>query len=98
ILKEIIGGAMSDVRDSPSKSTTIKINVRILSEQAEIQFADDLPAISTRSAEAINRGRPAVPDRTFGRLWGLSVAQHIALLGGGRLVCTPTPGEFGNTI
>lgn len=74
----------------------MKVKVRAVAEKAEVRFEDNLRPIDMCAAESINRGQDLAPDCELGRVWGLSVAQHAALRGGGRLVVEPL--QAGNVI
>jgi hypothetical protein len=62
-----------------------------------LQLTDDIDAhasetLTRADAQAINGGFAIGPNHgatRFGRAWGLSVVQHVALRGGGRLIVTP---------
>lgn len=104
IVQEIMAGALSALPDFGAPHE-IKISVQVNDNQAAIKFSDDLVSddleqrISESDAKAINDGSIVGPDhgsRRFGRAWGLSVAQHLALRGGGRLIVQPEP--TGNVI
>lgn len=96
IMQEITAGALSTLRDYGPRYT-IEVTVTVSDRQAEIRFVDDLEqTISPEDAQAVNKGSVVVPDHEparFGRAWGLSVAQHVALRGGGRLIVKPQPGK-----
>lgn len=76
----------------------VRMNVRVnaADEKAEIRFEDNLLPIDPTAAESINKGLEMTRDSNFGRVWGLSIAQHAALRGGGRLVVEPS--QEGNVI
>lgn len=63
---------------------------------AKIQFRDNFEPIQGQLAEQINRGDNIAPRDGQWRAWGLSVVQHIASRGGGRLEVQPL--EDGNLI
>ncbi|MGZ8845797.1 MAG: hypothetical protein ACXW3C_04975, partial [Pyrinomonadaceae bacterium] len=46
-----------------------------------------------KQVQAINSGQRIIPDANFGRAWGLSVAQHVAMRGGGELKLTSKRGK-----
>jgi DNA-binding NarL/FixJ family response regulator len=102
ILREIIVGGVSEVRDRGRRSEdsylahTITVTVSERAEKAEVRFEDNLPPVSPEDAEKINKGYAVALDKNFGRAWGLSVAQHAALRGGGRLKVGASNG--GNVI
>jgi DNA-binding NarL/FixJ family response regulator len=85
VLKEILLGALSE--EVPAKTSGGTIDVKVITNdgRAEVQFKDSFARIDDRAACSINRGVIIPPGRAFGRAWGLSVAQHLALRGGGRL-------------
>jgi len=96
VLKEIIIGGLSEFLDYGDPHN-IKVSVKRDDTQAVVRFEDDLERIPPDDAEKINEGYSIVPDPELGRKWGLSVAQHIALRGGGELIVNkelmekPTP-------
>jgi CheY-like chemotaxis protein len=85
VLKEILLGALSEEIPTMTSGGTIDVKVITNDGHAEVEFKDSLARIDDRSACSINRGVIIPPGRAFGRAWGLSVAQHLALRGGGRL-------------
>jgi CheY-like chemotaxis protein len=93
ILKEIIVGALVTLQDFSEIKQTISINIGNVignaSGQVKVSFADQLKPISPEDAERINEGSNISPSRRFEREWGLSVVQHIAMRGGGRLEVEP---------
>jgi DNA-binding response OmpR family regulator len=109
ILKEILSGSLEELpdynsphddakQDSSSKEFPylIKIEVSANEATARVTFTDNLPPISAKDAEQINTGSFTVSQQRFSRVWGLAVMQHIAVLGGGRLIVEPQ--EQGNII
>jgi DNA-binding NarL/FixJ family response regulator len=74
----------------------MNVKVSAEAEKAEVRFEDNLRPIDLGAAESINKGLDVALDNSLGRVWGLSVAQHAALRGGGRLVVEPT--QEGNVI
>jgi CheY-like chemotaxis protein len=82
VLKEIIVGALSELPDHGDlKTITIEINAA--GSRAEARFSDNLGLM--KGVDAINTGHSIIPDPKFGRMWGLSVVQHVALRSGGEL-------------
>ena len=102
VLKEILLGGLVDLPDRMEEELQGTIEVEIgLSEERDtirIGFRDDLESISRKEADLINKGHAVVPGGEFGRTWGLSIAQHVALRGGGKLVIEPSKGDRGNLI
>jgi hypothetical protein len=86
VLKEIILGALSELTNHDnSRPKTIDISVAKNGDRAQICFEDNFSPISQQAIESINNGIIVAPGKDFGRPWGLSVAQHLALRGGGRI-------------
>lgn len=86
VFKEIILGALSQlVSHDDSEEKTINVSVNTDSTHAEVRFKDNLPSVDEEAVSLINRGIIIPPGRCFGRVWGLSIAQHLALRGGGRI-------------
>jgi CheY-like chemotaxis protein len=85
VLREILVGALSEISDD-QKTQHIQVNFTIKDTRAEVSFEDDLDPIPEKEMAAINEGQRIIPDARFGRVWGLSVAQHVALRGGGELI------------
>jgi DNA-binding NarL/FixJ family response regulator len=96
VLKEIIFGMLSELPNRGDLPVTIEISVSAREDCAEVRFTDNMLPVSIELADSINRGFSIIPGRHFGREWGLSVAQHVALRGGGRLIVDSL--EQGNTI
>jgi CheY-like chemotaxis protein len=65
------------------------INVRVEGPQAEIRFEDNLQPIEGDVAERINKGLDVATDGGFGRVWGLSIAQHACRRGAARIFVEP---------
>ncbi|HYG82381.1 MAG TPA: hypothetical protein VD861_18435 [Pyrinomonadaceae bacterium] len=89
ILKEIIVGALGTVHDLNKIKHTIHINISDADGQVRVKFTDQLKPISPEDAKRINRGSNIPPGGRFEREWGLSVVQHVAMRGGGRLEVEP---------
>jgi DNA-binding NarL/FixJ family response regulator len=68
---------------------TMKIDVRVEGKQAEVRFQDNLQPLDPGVAESINKGFDIVTDSSFGRAWGLSIAQHAARRGAARVFVEP---------
>jgi FixJ family two-component response regulator len=84
VLREIIVGALSELPDY-SKESQIKISVSTEDTLAVVKFEDKFEPLPEDKIEAINQWQRVLPDTEFGRAWGLSVVQHVALRGGGNL-------------
>jgi CheY-like chemotaxis protein len=97
VLKEILLGALSESTSEENdvthgsdntkklKDRPVDIHVATNDGQAVVQFKESLSRIDERSASLINGGMIIPPGGSFGRAWGLSVAQHLAQRGGGRI-------------
>ncbi|MDX2039613.1 MAG: response regulator [Acidobacteriota bacterium] len=97
ILNELLVSGLNEVAESDySKPWVVKVEVRIDDGMAEIAFTDNFKPISPGMAKQINSGDNIAPRDGQWRAWGLSVVQHIALRGGGRLIVQPL--EDGNLI
>jgi hypothetical protein len=92
ILHEIIAGTLYMLQDHGPRHE-LEVKIKIKDGQAAIQFIDDLgESITPEDARVINEGLILGPNHgpeRFGRAWGLSVIQHLALRGGGRLIIEP---------
>lgn len=95
VLLEILLGGLSEL---PAYGEPRKMEVTVSADdrRAVVRFQDDLQPIPKEDSNKINEGYSIVSDPQFGRRWGLSIAQHIALRGGGELVVEPQPD--GNVI
>lgn len=96
VIRELICGALNELPDYPDDGVSLKLSVERREAEVELTMSEDLPPISRHDAELINKAMAVAPESTFGRAWGLSVVQHTALRGGGRLVVEPSTN--GNTI
>lgn len=87
VLREIIVGTLSELPDYPDYGEEREIKVSFGSDdnRSRVSFQDNLDPIPEEAMNAINKGQRIIPDKDFGRVWGLSVAQHVALRGGGEL-------------
>ncbi|MDX2032005.1 MAG: response regulator [Blastocatellia bacterium] len=83
VLKEVIIGALAGLPDY-NKFERLSISVSQVGEYASVRFNGNLFRIDPAVAAKIGRGERQ-RDENFGQIWGLSVAQYIALRGGGRL-------------
>lgn len=88
VLAELIAGGLNDVPNSPYQHH-FEITDELRSDHVEVNVKDNLSPISEHASKSINEGLGVLPDERFDRVWGLSVAQHLALRGGGRLEVLP---------
>lgn len=84
VLKEIIAGVLSQLPDG-GEQTEIKVTIEKSDTRVIVRFEDRLERIAKEDRNKINAGYSIISDPNLGRVWGLSVAQHIALRGGGEL-------------
>jgi CheY-like chemotaxis protein len=101
VLTELILGALSSISQPPEIRAIMRISMEKHQQEgnAEIFFEDQLDAIPKDEAELINNGKFAedlIQEKKFGRVWGLSIAQYVAMRGGGRLTVDNYAG--GNVI
>jgi CheY-like chemotaxis protein len=90
VLTEMILGALNELPNHDSVSKNIDIFLKVSKEYAEVRLQDDFKTkIQHEDAEKINKGDISINDSEMGRVWGLSLAQYIALRGGGRLMVEP---------
>jgi FixJ family two-component response regulator len=92
VLREIVVGTLSDLPDY-GEGGDIKISFTTEDTRVGVRFEDNLDPIPEEKIKAINEGQRILPDDEFGRAWGLSVAQHVALRGGGELVVKTARGR-----
>jgi len=78
-----VGGGTKSVKTLDVRP--VDVNVSTDDGQAKVQFKDSLSHIDERAASLINGGMIIPPGGSFGRAWGLSVAQHLAQRGGGKI-------------
>jgi hypothetical protein len=93
VLKEILVGGLSEASNS-TKTWRADVEVNIEKGMAAVRISDDFPPLAAESAARINNGDSFSLQNARLREWGLALAQHIALRGGGRLIVTPS--EAGN--
>jgi len=97
VIREILVGGLSETKEGDlSKFWEVRVKVTTQDGMAEIQFRDNFIPIPEPLAKQINNGDNIAPREGQWRAWGLSVVQHIALRGGGRLIVKPL--EDGNLI
>lgn len=85
VFKEILLGGMSEPFAESPTERPVDVTVATTEGVAQVQFKDSLRRIDQQSANLINRGAIIPPGQSFGRVWGLSVAQQLAKRGGGKL-------------
>lgn len=97
VIREILAGGLSEETDF---SKLLEIAVEVASGDgtgmAQIHFRDNFNPIRADLAKEITNGDNIAPGNGQWRAWGLSVVQHIALRGGGRLIVEPQ--DDGNLI
>ena len=97
VIREILVGGLSEETDlSKSLEVAVEVTIGDGTGMAQIRFRDNFNPIRADLAEGITNGYNIAPGDGQWRAWGLSVAQHIALRGGGRLIVEPQ--EDGNLI
>jgi CheY-like chemotaxis protein len=97
IIREILTGGLSEIKEAdPSTLPEVVVNIEKKDGMAEISFRDSFNPIPAVQAEQITKGEVIPPRDGQWRAWGLSVAQSVALRGGGRLIVEPR--EDGNLI
>jgi len=89
VLMEIVAGAVAKLPDFGKERQSIGVEVGGEKGQVKVSFSDSLQPISPEAAEKINRGASIPPNLRFEREWGLSVMQHVAKRGGGRIEVEP---------
>jgi hypothetical protein len=90
IIREILTGGMSEIKDADlSTLPEIAVIIEKKAGMAEISFRDSFSPIPADQAEQITKGEIVPPRDGQWRAWGLSVAQSVALRGGGRLIVEP---------
>lgn len=97
VLRESIAGALDKLQDYNESKQVISVKIESVDGQAKVTIGDKLQRIPLQDVKDINEGSNVSPDRRFGREWGLSVVQHIAMRGGGRLEIKPQAGS-GNAV
>jgi CheY-like chemotaxis protein len=95
VIREILVGGLIEP-DEKEKSWEVSIKVAVVDGMAEIHFRDNFKPLPVEMAERVTKGANIPPRDGQWRAWGLSIVQHIALRGGGRLIVEPL--EDGNLI
>jgi len=101
VIREILVGGLiepnePDEPDEKEKSWEVAVKVAVVDGMAEIHFRDNFKPLPVELAENVTKGENIPPRDGQWRAWGLSIVQHIALRGGGRLIVEPL--EDGNLI
>ena len=98
VLSELLLGAMSEIPDHDDSENEVRISVGERAGYAEVRLLDNLAAIPHEHCEMINSASGSSIKRFgYGRVWGLSLAQYVAMRGGGSLSVEPR-GNRGNVI
>jgi CheY-like chemotaxis protein len=84
VLREIVAGALGELLDY-GEGGEFNVSFRAEDTRVAVRFEDTLEPIHEEKMKAINDWQRILPDAEFGRAWGLSVVQHVALRGGGSL-------------
>jgi CheY-like chemotaxis protein len=101
VIREILVGGLIEP-DEPGelnnkyKSWEVEVGIAVVDGMAEIHFRDNFNPLPIELAGKITKGENIPPRDGQWRAWGLSIVQHIALRGGGRLIVEPL--ENGNLI
>jgi CheY-like chemotaxis protein len=104
VIREILVGGLIEP-DEPGepgelnnkdKSWEVEVGIAVVDGMAEIHFRDNFNPLPVELAGKITKGENIPPRDGQWRAWGLSIVQHIALRGGGRLIVEPL--ENGNFI
>lgn len=93
VIREILVGGLIEP-DEKEKSWEVAVKVAVVDGMAEIHFRDNFRPLPVELAEKVTKGENIPPRDGQWRAWGLSIVQHIALRGGGRLIVEPL--EDGN--
>ena len=101
VIREILVGGLIEP-DQPGEpnnkdeSWEVSVRIAVVDGMAEIHFRDNFNPLPIEVAEKITKGENIPPRDGQWRAWGLSIVQHMALRGGGRLIVEPL--ETGNLI
>jgi CheY-like chemotaxis protein len=96
ILREVLIGGLSAAE--ARRVWHVNLHVEKQNGLVAVRFEDDFPPLDADLARLLNQGQTIAPRREQWRAWGLSVAQHLALRGGGRLSIEPRAEPRGNVI
>jgi CheY-like chemotaxis protein len=95
VIREILVGGLIEPEDKDN-SWEVAVKIAVVDGMAEIHFRDNFKSLPIELAEKVTKGKNIPPRDGQWRAWGLSIVQHIALRGGGRLIVEPL--ENGNLI
>ncbi len=86
VLKELILGALCELTSyfESEKKRTLEVKIETTATYAQVIFSGELFRFDEQTKRSLQE-KQWQNDGQFGQAWGLSVAQHIALRGGGRL-------------
>jgi CheY-like chemotaxis protein len=83
IIREITLGTIADIREPAPNEDARRVSISLESKPAsgpvEVLWSDNFRNYDAREANAINSNWILKADERFGRSWGLSIAQHIAV-------------------
>lgn len=96
VLKELLIGGLSAVDTRRIWKATVRIEPQ--NGLVAVQIEDNFPALDSKMVSRLNQGEAISPDRKHWRAWGLSVARHLAMRGGGRLEIQAGTNAEGNVI
>lgn len=96
VLKELLIGGLSAVDTKHIWKAIVRIEPQ--NGLVAVQIEDNFPALDSKMVSRLNQGEAISPDRKHWRAWGLSVARHLALRGGGRLEIQAPANAEGNVI
>lgn len=101
VLTEVLLGALATIPQPATKRSMMSISIKKHENEkhAEVTLLDQLEKLSEDELRLVNDGKfveDAIQEKKFGRLWGLSIAQYVAMRGGGRL--TVSSDSRGNLI
>ncbi|HEX9001931.1 MAG TPA: response regulator [Blastocatellia bacterium] len=95
-LRELLIGGLSAV--DTRRIWQVNVSIDRKNGFAAVYIEDDFPTLDAATMALLNKGEAISPDRQRWRAWGLSVAQHLALRGGGRIEIQPRTEAEGNII
>jgi CheY-like chemotaxis protein len=98
VLQEVLLGTACSMRAFGLRNGAIRIRVSRAASRVKVTVVDSAPTIEREDARLINCGLPISAGLYFRREWGLSVVQHVALRGGGKLEIEAAPDETGNVV